>query len=155
MQTWQTPNMKDNIGHIYLLSNPALTGLIKIGHTKRPDVSIRAQELSSSTAIPLPFIIENSWVVETPSNWEARIHARLAFCRVAKDREFFRIDTSEAEAHINRLIHGTEDSIDAILLEMKSLLTLYKKFPNSFKKSDEVLAKVESILNKQNLVENA
>ena len=143
--------MKENIGYIYLLSNPALAGIIKVGHTKRADVSIRAQELSSSTSIPLPFVIECSWLVESPSDWEARIHARLAFCRVARDREFFRIETSEAEAHINRLIHGTEEPIETVILEMKSLVNLYRKFPNSFKKTDELFSKVEAILTNQNL----
>lgn len=134
------------IGYVYLLSNPALAGLVKIGHTKRADVSIRAEELSSSTSIPLPFVIEGSWLVENPSQWEARIHARLAFCRVAKDREFFRIETSEAEAHINMLIYGTKDPIETIMLEMRNLVTLYRKSPASFKKSDELVAKVEEIL---------
>jgi Meiotically Up-regulated Gene 113 (MUG113) protein len=123
-----------------------LAGIIKIGHTKRADVSIRAEELSSSTSIPLPFIIEGSWLVENPSQCEARIHARLAFCRVAKDREFFRMNTVEAEAHINTLIYGTNDPTKTIILEMKSLLTLYRKFPTSFKNSDELATKVEEIL---------
>ena len=134
------------IGYVYLLSNPALSGIIKIGHTKRADVSIRAEELSSSTSIPLPFVIEGSWLVENPSQWEARIHTRLAFCRVAKDREFFRIENSEAEAHINNLIYGTKDPIETIMLEMKSLVTLYRKFPTAFKNSDELATKLEQIL---------
>ncbi|WP_150724749.1 GIY-YIG nuclease family protein [Pseudomonas fluorescens] len=138
--------MTISIGYVYLLSNPALEGIIKIGHTKRADVSIRAEELSSSTSIPLPFVIEGSWLVENPSQWEARIHARLAFCRVAKDREFFRIDTSEAEAHIYSLIYGTKDRTEAIVLEMKSLVALYRKFPAAFKNSDELVAKVENAL---------
>jgi hypothetical protein len=137
--------MRDSIGYVYLLSNPALAGIIKIGHTKRADVSIRAEELSSSTSIPLPFVIEGSWLVESPSQWEARIHARLAFCRVAKDREFFRIETSEAEAHINTLIYGTTDPMKTITLEIKNLVTLYRKFPGAFKKADELATKVEEI----------
>lgn len=134
------------IGYVYLLSNPALAGIIKIGHTKRVDVSIRAKELSSSTSIPLPFIIEGFWLVENPSQYEARIHARLALCRIAKDREFFRIDTAETKAHINTLIYGTNDPAETIILEMKSLVTLYRKFPTAFKNSDELATKVEDIL---------
>jgi hypothetical protein len=139
--------MKSDIGHIYILSNPALAGLIKIGHTKRADVNIRAGELSSSTSIPLPFDVEDSWLVENPSQWESRIHARLAFCRVAKDREFFKIELSEAQAHINRLIHGTDDPFESALLGMKSLLNLYKRFPTSFKNADVKMGKLEEILN--------
>ncbi|MGP3791722.1 GIY-YIG nuclease family protein [Pseudomonas sp. B392_1p] len=144
--------MKSEIGHIYLLSNPALAGLIKIGHTKKADVNIRAGELSSSTSIPLPFYVEESWFVENPSQWESRIHSRLEFCRVAKDREFFKIELSEAQAPINRLIHGTDDPLESELLEMKSLLNLYKRFPTEFKNEDLKMGKVEEILNSMSSV---
>ncbi len=56
------------------------------------------------------------------------------------------MNTVEAEAHINTLIYGTNDPTKTIILEMKSLLTLYRKFPTSFKNSDELATKVEEIL---------
>lgn len=139
--------MKADIGHVYLLSNPALAGLIKVGHTKKADVNIRAGELSSSTSIPLPFVVEDSWLVENPMQWELRIHARLAFCRVSKDREFFKIELSEAQAHINKLIYGTDNPFDAAICGMRSLVNLYKKHPGSFKNADEQVQKAEEILN--------
>lgn len=146
--------MKEDIGYVYILSNPALAGIVKIGHTKRTDVSIRAQELSLSTSIPLPFEIEYCWLVETPSTWEARIHARLTSCRVAKNREFFRIHTSEAKTHINRLIYGTDNPTETALLEIKGLVRLYRKFPSSFKKSDHLVEQVEAILISRDQLDN-
>lgn len=138
--------MTTTIGYIYLLSNPALSGIIKLGHTKRPDVSIRAEELSSSTSIPLPFVIEAAWLVEAPSKLESRLHARLAFCRVAKNREFFRINIPEAEEHVNTVIYGTTNPSELIMLEMKNLVNLYRKFPRLFKNSDELVTKAEKII---------
>lgn len=139
--------MRSEIGHVYLLSNPALAGILKVGHTKKAEVSIRVKELSMSTSIPLPFVIEDSWLVENPMQWELRIHSRLAFCRVAKDREFFKIEIAEAQAHINKLIYGTDDQFESAICGMKSLVCLYRKHPKSFKNADEQVQKVEEILN--------
>lgn len=139
--------MNPDIGHVYILSNPALAGLVKIGHTKKADVNIRANELSSSTSIPLPFVVEDSWLVENPMQWELRIHARLAFCRVAKEREFFRIELPEALARINKLIYGTDNPLDAAICGMKDLFKLYRKHPSLFKKPDEQARELEEILN--------
>lgn len=138
--------MNPDIGHVYILSNPALAGLVKIGHTKKADVNIRAVELSSSTSIPLPFVVEDSWLVENPMQWELRIHARLAFCRIAKEREFFRIELPQAQAHINNLIYGTDNPLDAAICGMKDLFKLYSKYPSSFKKPNEQALKIEEIL---------
>jgi len=138
--------MRGNLGHVYLLSNPALVGIVKIGYTNKVDASIRAVELSASTSIPLPFVVESSWLVENPAQWESRIHTRLAFCRVSRDREFFRIDTSEAEKHINLLLHGTDDLGEAVIREIRSMASLYRKYPDSFKHADTLVAKIEQIL---------
>jgi T5orf172 domain len=138
--------MKDDIGHVYLLSNPALGGIVKIGHTKRVEAELRAAELSASTSIPLPFKVECSWLVEHPSACESRIHAKLAFCRVSKDREFFRINPSDAEDSINALLFGTGDQSKVFLLQLASITNLYRKYPDSFKRMDSVVSEVEAIL---------
>ena len=135
--------MKDDIGHIHLLSNPALSGIIKIGHTKKADVQIRADELSSSTSIPLPFKVECSWLVEHPASFELRIHRHLKFCRISRDREFFKIDTAEAEKQINFLLYGNKESFQA---ELESIIYLYRKYPKSFKESDIFVSKIDSFL---------
>jgi hypothetical protein len=136
--------MKGKIGHVYLLSNPALVGIIKIGHTKRVDVELRASELSSSTSIPLPFQIVCSWLVENPLECEMRIHNRLAFCRISKDREFFRINSDEAEKHVNLLLYGTEA---ALRPQLESMVVLYRKYPDSFRQADALISKIEAQLN--------
>ncbi|WP_408876507.1 GIY-YIG nuclease family protein [Gluconobacter sphaericus] len=41
-------------GHVYLLTNPVMPGLIKIGFTTSPDVEIRMKQIYS-TGVPLPF----------------------------------------------------------------------------------------------------
>ena len=138
--------MRGDIGHVYLLSNPALGGIVKIGHTKKVDAQLRADELSASTSIPLPFVVECSWLVEHPSACEARIHRRPEFCRVSKCREFFRIAPDEATANINFLIYGTDDASESLLCQITSLVALYRKYPESFQKADGLMAKIEHVL---------
>lgn len=120
---------------------------MKIGHTKKAVPEDRAKELSSSTSIPLPFVVEASWLVEYPSRWEATMHRHFAPHRISKDREFFRLEVSEAEAKINRLIYGTDDLLEASMRGMETLLDLYRRFPASFTTADSsLILKVENFI---------
>lgn len=47
-------NHSSNHGYVYILSNPGMPGLLKIGMT-RFDPTRRVQELSSATGVPTPF----------------------------------------------------------------------------------------------------
>ena len=138
--------MRGDIGHVYLLSNSALDGIVKIGHTKRPEPELRAEELSASTSIPLPFKVECSWLVEHPTTWEARIHLQLSSCRVARNREFFRIAPIEAEKIINILLFETSEPSQVLLRQLAAMTTLYRRFPNSFKRTDHLIKELELLL---------
>ena len=81
-----------NPGYIYVLSNPSMPGLVKIGFTRRP-VRERAFELYKEiTGIPTPFNIEFEIFTKYPEEDEKHIHRRLVNYRVSEYREFFRID---------------------------------------------------------------
>src|SRR5258706_9815760 len=43
-------------GYIYVLVNPSLPGLVKIGRTER-EPEARARELSGATGVPTPFLL--------------------------------------------------------------------------------------------------
>jgi len=47
-------NNDENLGIIYVLTNPAMSGLVKIGKTSRNSVDGRLNELYS-TGVPVPF----------------------------------------------------------------------------------------------------
>ena len=49
--------MKKPIGRVYVLSNKAMPGLVKIGYTYGA-VESRVSELSSATGVPIAFQIE-------------------------------------------------------------------------------------------------
>lgn len=81
-------------GFIYVLSNPSMPGLYKIGYTER-DVAERAAELSAATGVPEPYIVEAFFPSEAPATDEAEIHSSLRDFRGTR-KEFFRVDLQRA-----------------------------------------------------------
>lgn len=84
-------------GYLYLLANPAMPGLVKIGWTSRqPDE--RVSELTSATGVPAPFVLIYDLFVQNAQRAESWIHARLAEqgLRASQNREFFTVAPSEA-----------------------------------------------------------
>lgn len=81
-------------GFVYILTNPSMPGLVKIGKTIR-SVEGRAQELYQ-TGVPMPFKVARS--IEAPDchELETKMHQRLAENRVSDAREFFRIEVKVA-----------------------------------------------------------
>jgi len=82
-------------GYIYILSNPAMPGLVKIGMSYRSG-AVRARELSANTATPSPFILEFEISTKHPEHRERRVHDELDQYRVSGHREFFNVDLSTA-----------------------------------------------------------
>ena len=103
------PNKENNKckGFVYILDNPSLEGMVKIGATtKKP--SKRCWELSSSTSIPTPFNIVYSQPSMNPFKVESIVHTILDEYRVNKNREFFKVDIDKT---IN-LIEDIENRLD-------------------------------------------
>jgi hypothetical protein len=83
-----------NSGYVYILTNDAMPGIVKIGRTSR-DVDLRASELWQ-TGVPQPF--EVYWQFKTPDcvQLEGFAHRDLRKHRVSKAREFFRVEPEYA-----------------------------------------------------------
>ena len=98
---------------IYVLSNAAMPGLLKIGKTDRADPLRRMGELYT-TGVPLPFECELAVAVEDDAvgmQVEAALHRAFAPHRVNPKREFFRMDLEQVEA-ILKVWPGAEDVTD-------------------------------------------
>lgn len=80
-------------GFVYVLSNPRIPGLLKIGYTERA-VEERAAEISSGTGIPEPFAVEASFASPNPSLDEHTVHQSLKEYRLA-NKEFFEVDLDQ------------------------------------------------------------
>ncbi|MFG6660077.1 GIY-YIG nuclease family protein [Sulfitobacter sp. 915] len=82
-------------GYVYVLSNPSMPGLVKIGRTKH-DPMHRACQLFQ-TGVPQPFAVETA--VKSPDcvELEANLHHQLRRSRLTKKREFFAVSVRKAE----------------------------------------------------------
>lgn len=91
-------------GYIYILSNPSFGNLLKVGMTTRNPFE-RAEELSELTAVPTPFKVEYSVLVEDCSVTEALTHRILEErgYRIMENREFFNAPLKEIKKVINKL----------------------------------------------------
>jgi uncharacterized protein len=89
-------NEDEDKGYLYILINSAFPNLLKIGQTTRTPQE-RADELSSSTGVPYPFVVAHYEKVSNPVNIEKEVHIALEKYRSSKSREFFEIDIMEAK----------------------------------------------------------
>ena len=82
------------LGFIYIMSNPAHPGLLKIGQTSK-DPLVRRKELST-TGVPEEFIIEYQALVSDYRRQEKLIHQKLSKVRHSSQKEFFSTSVPEA-----------------------------------------------------------
>lgn len=92
-------------GYVYILINPSMPGLIKIGRTTR-DGRTRARELQS-TGVPTPFEVAFELFAPDHEQLETRILQELDEFRVAGNREFFRFPLRKAIACLNAFARQT------------------------------------------------
>jgi len=76
-------------GYVYIFTNEAMPGIVKIGHTG--NISQRLNDLSKSTAVPVKFECHFAIEVDDCKEVERKLHKGLEDVRVGKNREFFRI----------------------------------------------------------------
>jgi hypothetical protein len=89
-------------GFVYVLSNPLMPNILKIGSTER-SVKERVSELSATTGIPVPFKVEYSFLTENPKEIEFYLHEQLGDFRVNGNREFFNISLDHVVEIINSI----------------------------------------------------
>lgn len=80
---------------IYVLTNQAMPGYVKIGKTTR-GLEQRIAELSRSTSIPFPFECHFACIVENAHVAEQLLHHVFGGNRANPKREFFMIDPERA-----------------------------------------------------------
>ncbi|KGT88712.1 GIY-YIG nuclease family protein [Enterobacter cancerogenus] len=117
-------------GYVYILVNPSMPGLIKIGRTLR-DSRMRARELSS-TGVPTPFQVAFELFAEQHEELEAMIHLELADYRVNAAREFFRFPLDKAIALLLNLAKPVQNSTEQYVAEdiTQRLLDKYSGYLN-------------------------
>lgn len=98
-------------GYIYVLINPAMEGLVKIGKTTK-DPNERVKELSSATGVAKPFVLAYQRKFYDCHNAEKMIHQYLTSkgVRYNSSREFFEMPINEA--------------IDAVLQQENEIISI-------------------------------
>jgi hypothetical protein len=85
----------NDIGIIYILTNPAMPGLVKIGKTFRGSTEARMVELYSS-GVPVPFDCVYAAKVNNAEMVEKALHTAFGPYRINPKREFFEIEADQA-----------------------------------------------------------
>lgn len=88
---------ENGTGIVYILTNPAMPDLLKIGFAKA-DVVRRIRDLSSSTSVPFPFECVMAKRVADAQALEKALHRAFDKFRVNPRREFFEMEPEEATA---------------------------------------------------------
>ena len=87
-------------GWVYIVTNPSLSGLVKVGYTARQDVNKRLREFDQA-GLPYPYEKAYAlWVVE-PRELEQRVHQHLTVWR--ENKEWFRCSVERAQEAIDHL----------------------------------------------------
>ena len=86
-------------GFVYILTNEAMPGYVKIGFTTQTDWSIRVKQLDT-TSIPVPFECYYAAKVSDCRNLERTLHFVFGDKRRRSNREFFTIEPDLAKAII-------------------------------------------------------
>ena len=88
-------------GFVYIMSNPSMPGLIKVGRTARSPILRTKDDDLSSTGIPTPFTVEyHAWFDDM---WEAEKLAHKTLWDYHHGKEFFKIDVAAAIYKIENL----------------------------------------------------
>jgi hypothetical protein len=126
--------MDENIGFVYLFTNPAMPGLVKIGITGR-NADTRMSELYT-VGVPVPFECAYAAQVREMDKVEKALHNAFSPQRINPRREFFQIEVEQAIGII-KLLEIKEITTDVTkeaetigLAERQAGEALRKKRPN-------------------------
>lgn len=103
-------------GYVYILSNPSMPGLLKIGKTIRNGES-RAIEIYQ-TGVPEPFKVEHEVFSPHCGKLEHSIHCLMHDVRVSNGREFFRSSVTDAVQILDQgILDQVKDMVGEFLPE--------------------------------------
>ena len=83
---------------VYVLTNPAMPGIVKIGMTDNPDVQLRMGQLYT-TGVPFPFdcVIAREIEDREAAEIESALHTAFGPHRLNPSREFFQLEPEQVE----------------------------------------------------------
>jgi len=149
-------------GYVYVLINPSMQGLVKVGKTKK-NPETRAKELSSSTGIATPFQVAYKSFFQNISLAENFVHSELENkgYRLSDNREFFDADLTEiiniivsAKSKLDKKSFNLKKS-DKISIEKKSEDSAEQVFMEAYDYYDGKAEKIQDLKKARKLFEQA
>lgn len=109
-------------GIVYVLTNPCMPGLVKIGMTEKQSIEKRMKDLYG-TGVPLPFVCKYACYVKASDckRLEQALHTAFAPQRVNENREFFKIAPEQAIAILE--IFQQRNATEEVSQEIENDLT--------------------------------
>jgi hypothetical protein len=99
-------NAQQELQTVYVLTNSAMPGIVKIGMTRASDAGERIATLGRNSAVPLPFDCVFACNVSDARKVEQALHIAFAPDRINPSREFFRTKPSQVLAILELLQQG-------------------------------------------------
>ena len=118
-------------GIVYVLTNPAMPRMVKIGRTGR-EIGARLSDLYT-TGVPLPFECEYAARVKDQNEVESAFHLAFGPYRVNPRREFFNIEPEQAITLLKLM--ALEDVTPVVQKEAESVDIEAKASTEKFKKA--------------------
>ena len=89
---------------VYVLTNPTMPGLCKVGFTKNKP-SDRVKQINAATGVALDFVVEWAFPCFNAHDVEKQVHKYLEDngFRVNRHKEFFNITVDEAKSIVERI----------------------------------------------------
>lgn len=103
-----------SLGYVYVLYNPSMEGVVKIGRTQASSEE-RAAEISRATGVPMSFIVVHDELVCDCVAVEKRLHDRFAYARLNPRREFFRIPLKDAVKALQEIAVEFRDPAQGVI----------------------------------------
>jgi T5orf172 domain len=102
---------------VYVLTNTAMPGLIKIGVTNQIDLDARMRQLYT-TGVPVPFECYYACRVDVSKNVESSLHYAFSSHRINPNREFFRLEPEKVKTILMLLkVDDITDEVEKELAE--------------------------------------
>ena len=100
----QIPQGMTGCQWVYVLTNPTMPGLCKIGFTKNKP-SERVKQINAGTGVAMDFVVEWAFPCFNAHDVELQVHHYLQEngFRVNNKKEFFNISVDEAKAVVERI----------------------------------------------------
>ena len=103
--------------YVYVATNPAMEGIVKIGHTAQQDPDSRITALFT-TGVPVPFVLEYAAAVDDPRRVERALQSAFEPQRLHPRREFFAVKAAQVVAILELLDKDVTEE-EASCLEAK------------------------------------